>query len=95
VGAKRLTDEAYTVSGTLSPDVTGNYIRVPEYNGKPSYMLAAGGWYIWWDNVDSWKISTVQGTEGTNFWTRTSVDIVGVYSPTLPATGDATVALTV
>jgi len=90
-----LTDESYDVTGVLTPDVTGTYNCVGNYNGKPSYLLAAGGWYIWWDNVDTWNISTVQGTQGTNYWTRTNPAIAGVYSPGGTAVGDATVALTV
>ena len=79
----------------MTPDVTGNYIRVPEYNSKPSYMLAAGGWYIWWDGVDTWNISTVQGTQGANYWTRVSAAIAGVYAVGGGSIGEATVALTV
>ena len=92
MGATRYTDQLYTVSGTLSPDVTGTYNPVGTYNLKPSYEIVATDWFIWWDGIDSWIISTVRGTEGTNFWTRTDPAIEGVYSPTLPATGDATVA---
>lgn len=77
----------------MNPDATGNYTEIAKYNGKASYVLAGGGWYIWWDGVDTWNISTVQGTQGTNYWTRTDPAMVGVYSPGGSATGDATVAL--
>jgi len=92
VGATRLTDQIYEVTGELSPDVTGTYNPIGTYNSKPSYEIVATGWFIWWDGIDSWKISTLRGTEGTNFWTRTDPAIVGQYDPTLPATGNAVVA---
>ena len=95
MGAKRFTDETYDVTGVLTPDVTGNYIRVAEYNSKPSYMLAAGGWFIWWDDVDTWNISTIQGAQGANYWTRANVAIAGVYAIGGGAIGEATVTLTV
>jgi len=80
------------VTGTLSPDVTGQYDPVGPYNDKPSYEIVATGWFIWWDGINSWKISTVRGTEGANFWTRANPAIEGVYTPGGTATGDATVA---
>jgi len=80
------------VTGTLSPDVTGTYNPIGLYNGEASYEIEATGWYIWWDGIDTWHISTLRGTVGTNYWSLTAPGIEGVYTPTLPATGDATVA---
>lgn len=79
------------MTGTLVPDVTGTYNPIGSYNDKPSYEIVATGWFIWWDGIDSWKISTVRGTEGADFWTRNDPAIEGVYTPGGTATGDATV----
>lgn len=95
MGATLFIDESYDVTGTLVPDVTGTYDPLGVYNLKPTYEIQATGWFIWWDGVDSWKISTVVGTEGTDYWTRNNANIVGVYTPGGTATGDATVAVTV
>ena len=61
----------------------------------PSYELTGGGWFIWWDGIDSWKISIVRGTEGQDFWTLNHPVMEGVYTPGGTASGDATVAETV
>ena len=76
----------------MTPDVTGTYNPIGPYNTKPSYELVATGWFIWWDGIDTWKISTVRGTEGVNWWDRNDPSIEGVYSPAGTAVGDATVA---
>jgi len=76
----------------LSPDVTGTYNPIGPYNDKPSYEIVATGWFIWWDGINSWKISMVRGTEGDDFWTRNDPAIEGVYTPGGTASGDATVA---
>ena len=81
------------MTGTLSQDVTGTYNPYGTYNKKPTYQIVATGWFIWWDGIDSWKISTVIGTEGTAFWTRTDPAIEGVYAVGGTATGEATVAV--
>jgi len=91
-GLDFLTDKIYTVSGTLVPDVTGTYNPDGFYNNRESLVLAAGGWFIWWDGTANWKISTVKGTEGTDFWTRTDPSIEGAYTAGGTATGEATVA---
>ncbi|GAH25418.1 unnamed protein product [marine sediment metagenome] len=85
----------YEVTGILVPDVTGTYDPRISYNDKPLYEITTTQWFIWWDGIDTWNISTVPGIQGTNFWTRTDPDIEGIYDPTPPATGDATVSLIV
>lgn len=85
---------AHTVTGTLSPDATGSFTTQGWYNGKGYSVRADDGYYIWWDGTDTWTISTVLGTVGTDYWTRTDPNINGVYSPGGTATGDATVAET-
>jgi len=81
----------YEATGTLDPDITGTFEYHNEYNGKSSYKLSGQEWYIWWDNVDTWVISTAQGTADANYWERTSSIRHGDYSPTGGASGDASV----
>ena len=84
----------YHLTGTLSPDATSNYLREPAlYNGKESWARETPGYYLWWDGIDTWTISTELGTPGTAYWTRQDPNPVGLYSPQGTATGDATLAL--
>jgi len=76
----------------LVPDATGIYSYYSYYNGKPYFVTAGAGYFIWWDGVDSWIISDRLGIEGTAYWTRTDPDIEGVYTACGTATGEATVA---
>jgi len=79
------------VSGTLTPDATGNYACAGTYNGKCYYSRADSAYYIWWDEANGqFVISVVLGTVGTAYWTKADT-ILGVYSPQGTATGDATV----
>lgn len=81
------------MTGTLDPDVTGDYEPIDPWNGKPSYELAGNGWYLWWlDSIERWIISQTRGNDDGPSWQSTSAAIEGVYSPVFPATGNATVA---
>lgn len=80
------------MTGELTPDSTGTYNLFGRYEGKQTFKLTTGDWYIWWDGTDTWNISTVIGTQGADFWTRTDPAIEGVYDPGGTAVGDATVA---
>ncbi len=81
------------MTGELTPDVTGTYNPIGPYNDKPSYEIVGTGWYIWWDGIDTWNISTLRGTQGADYWTRTDPLIEGLYSPGGTAIGDATVTV--
>lgn len=84
----------YFLSGTLAPDATCDYVRAaPLYNGKESWARVVAGYYLWWNGTDSWIISTVLGTQGTAYWSRTSPNPSGLYTPQGTATGDATLTL--
>ncbi len=84
---------SYEVTGTLDPDTTGTYNPVLSYNDKRCYEITTTQWFLWWDGIDTWNISTIPGIQGTDFWTRTDPDIEGLYTPGGTATGDATVSL--
>ena len=80
------------MSGTISPDSTGNYDTLGVYNGKDYCKHVSASFYVWWDGVDSWIISAALGVTGADYHKRTDPVINGVYGPQGAATGDATVA---
>jgi len=84
------------VAGTLVPDSAGSYTTRDWYGNKAYSQRADTGYSIWWDtDTDSWIISAILGTKGTDWWSRTDPDIIGVFSPLGTATGDATVTKSV
>ncbi len=88
----RVTDEkTFEVTGELTPDATGTYEDAGEYNGKRSYELTGNGWFIWWNGIDKWVISTERGVATGNWWARVDPNIEGLYTPQDTALGDATV----
>jgi len=87
-----VTDEkTYEVTGVLTPDIKGTYADAGEYNGKRSYKLAGQEWYIWWDGIIAWLITTERGVASPARWLREAPDIEGVYIPLQDAIGEATV----
>lgn len=80
------------MTGVLDPDVTGTYLPIGPYGGKPSYKLDGQVWYLWWYVAgENWQISPIRGNIDGPSWFRIG-DIEGVYTPVVPATGNATVA---
>ncbi|GAH27480.1 unnamed protein product [marine sediment metagenome] len=61
-------------------------------NGKGYARREDDLFHIWWDGIDSWIISAVLGTKGTEYWIRNDPNIVGVYAIGEGVTGEATVA---
>lgn len=84
------------MEGTLSPDAAGDY-STRGWHGSKAYSQrkADDAYSLWWDGIDSWIISAVLGTKGTDYWSREDPNIIGVYTPNGEATGDATVAKTI
>lgn len=81
----------YVVTGSLTPDATGNYRYAGAYKGKPFYRREDGVYFIWWYPVFSWwLISDGVGT-AVSYWYRAS-PIIGDYSPSGPGQGTASVA---
>lgn len=77
------------------PDCRCNYVLGGAFNGKVFYKRVTPGYYIWWDGVDTWNISAVLGTPGTDFWTLTQASPVGTYTLGGTATGAPEVSTTV
>ncbi len=71
--------------------INGIYEDAGEYNGKRSYELTGNGWFIWWNDIDTWIISTIRGVSGDSFWTWPFPNIEGTYEPNGGASDGATV----
>jgi len=83
----------YVVTGTLSPDATGNYLYAGTYRGEPYYRREDGAYYIWWYSTSSyWIISAAVGVLGTAYWYKTLSE-AGEYTLAGTATGTPTAAV--
>jgi len=83
--------DAVTVTGTPVPNITGVYTLRGLHNDKNYYQRTDEAWLIWWDDVNTWKISTALDVQGDCFWTRTDPDVDGDYVPCGNAQGTPTV----
>jgi hypothetical protein len=83
-------DIPISVSGTLAPDVTGDWFYDGAYNSASSWVHEDGAYYLWWDNSTKWIISTAKGTNGAAYWERTDADHIGAYTAAGTATGTGT-----
>lgn len=80
------------MTGTLSPDATGEYEYDGMYAGEGSYKLTTGNRWLWWDaGITDWVNTDEVGNKDRPFWARDAT-IVGDYDPFGGATGVATVA---
>lgn len=87
------TNPKLRISGTLNPDIVGDFQEDGTYNGETAYRNAGSTWWIWWDGGQYWHISTAKGSDGAAYWTSPDLDLVDDYAPGGTATGTATVAL--
>lgn len=79
------------VTGTLSPDVTGDYYRYGTYGGKTLWKLNGASYYDYWDTVnDIWVIATSAG--GTSLWSLSDPAPDGVYTKDSGISGELTAA---
>jgi hypothetical protein len=87
------TPPNFNVTGPTTPNINQNYYAEATYNGKSYYTRIDALFFLWWDGIDSWYISSVKGTPGTAYWKRTDPDTIGEYAPAGTATGTATVSM--
>jgi len=80
-----------TVIGVLKPDATGVFAFTGIHNGKTYFRRPDEAWFLWWDGVDTWNISSALGVQGDDYWTRTDPDVEGEYVTQGTAEGLATV----
>lgn len=84
---------SYTVTGTLTPNATGNYYRRGMLNGKRWYRRTDKAFYIWWSDANRWILSTENGEDAGARWWHVDPEIVGIYlTPNGGAIGVATVS---
>lgn len=88
----QLVASKHNISGTIIPDSTGDYDVLGHYEDRPWSKHQTENFYIWWDGIDSWIISTVLGTTGDDYHKRTDINVNSIYSPEGIATGDAIIA---
>lgn len=84
-------DGLHRVTGVLSPDTTGDYLPDGLHNGQMSYADSTSTWFIAWNGIANWFLSTIKGAAGPNFWSRADPDVEGLYTPGGAATGIATI----
>ena len=87
-----VTDGEYEVTGDLTPDATGTYEDAGEHYGERYYQRTPNGYFLWWNGLDTWYISTELDIPGAAWWQRIDPNIEGIYAPGGTAVGDATVA---
>lgn len=82
-----------TVTGTLSPNVTGSWTLQGVYNNAPFYAITVTGTqYLMFYTGSQWRIRVgFTGVDGWNL-TTTSLNPAGSYTATGTSTGTATVA---
>jgi hypothetical protein len=75
-----LTDpDSVTVTGTPSPDCTGNYHYADMHHGKKRYLRDDGCWKIWWSIASNgWVIQHEACASGSGFWFRAD-ELYGDY----------------
>ncbi|MCK5616901.1 hypothetical protein KAR91_84345 [Candidatus Pacearchaeota archaeon] len=79
------------VTGTLDPRANCTYHKGGTHNDRPYYLRDDAEWYIWWNGVDRWWISSELGITGIDKWSRIDPDIEGDYTNQPFAEGTATV----
>ena len=88
-----LPGKVHRVTGTLTPDATGDYSPHKIHNGKISYRRTDGLYFLWWDGATTWVINTGLDILYPPAWLRVDPDPVGDYQPIDPWTGITTVAV--
>jgi len=83
-------DPDLTLTGTLNPDVTGNYRYVGIVNGVDSYKHVSLDWYIWDSTYGTWLITQIAGDNSPPAWGHSGLTPWGDYVPIPTATGTAT-----
>lgn len=77
------------LAGTLSPDMTGDYVAAGTLAEKTYYERSDGSYFIWWNDDDtSWYITPILGAAGAvGHFTKAADPVTGNYVAVPPATG--------
>jgi hypothetical protein len=82
----------YTVTGSVTPDITGDYYENGTQNGYPAYERNDGAYWIWFETgVNLWIISATKGSHPAAFFYSVNINIVNTYTGVSGAFGTATV----
>jgi len=84
-------DGLHRVTGDVTPDCTGDYLRHVVWETRMSYRRTDGSYFIWWDGNMNWYISPAPGQTTGGVWFRHDENIEGEYLWGEGATGNATV----
>lgn len=71
------------ITGALSPDIAATFALQPTlYNGKAWYTVTVGvtPWFLAWDNVDTWWLTTTKGATTNPGWKRVNASEIGAYT---------------
>ena len=84
---------AYVVTGPITPDATGVYVRNGQYAGKPAFERVDGAYWIWWvaSPISIWVISAEKGETVDEWDGQGGAAIVSTYNAGGSHTGTATV----
>ncbi|MBA7648557.1 hypothetical protein ES703_56345 [subsurface metagenome] len=82
------------VTGTLVPDMTGEYTAAGTLAEKTYYATSNKTYFIWWNDDDtSWYMTPILGAAGVlGHFTKAADPVTGEYILVLPAEGTPTVA---
>ncbi len=73
-------NRSVSIAGSPLPNITGEFIVSGHYNDELSYTSENGLWHLWWDNIDTWFISSAKGTASGVYWEREDPDKEGAYT---------------
>jgi len=82
----------YVVTGTLTPDATGEYFHDGEHNDHPLYRRADSAFWIYWCSLAHWWRIADHVDAITDKWMKIGSGITGPYLPYGAVTGTATVS---
>ena len=71
-------------TGSTSPATADTYTQSSSYNNYPVFSGNTSGRSLWFNN-SNWVLSTTIGTNGTSYWSSSSM--TGTFSPAGTATG--------
>ena len=84
---------AYVVTGAITPDATGVYVRNGQLNGNPAFERIDGKYWIFYeDAMSGWWITAALGDTAGLGWASGGGGLVAAYGPGGGASGTATVA---
>lgn len=81
-----------SISGTLTPEVTGRWYYNGIYNTKECYKDVTGAYYLYWNSAPfgAWVVSNSLGGLGSVYWVG-GATMAGAYNAYVNCTGTLTV----